>query len=107
MSDADWLTLQGWLDFPADYILVTCSGEAGAGIGPHRDAAYCGSEGVLWNVAGTCTFRYWPHRDAVEHETCETVELAPGSMIRFNAKHLHAAAPSPHRWAVAAWRAKR
>lgn len=106
------------INWPFDYCLVTYSGDVNPiGISPHRDASYADYEAYGWNLVGESKFLYWndrqsfgksassgmaPHSGPPTHE----INLAPGTVVRFNCKNLHAAIPLPRRWGVNFWRAK-
>lgn len=117
VDDATWSVLERWIEWRFDYCLVTFSGNDGIGILPHRDASFANYEGVGWNLSGQCCFRYWEERISFgrslavrrfgpdDPPTC-TVEMVPGTLVRFNTKNLHSASPTDSRWGMNFWRAK-
>lgn len=117
VDDATWANLERWIEWRFDYCLVTFSGDPPVGILPHRDASFCGFEGMGWNISGTCRFSYWMGRESFgrspdlknytpEHPPTHVVEMTPGTLVRFCVKNLHSAGPSRNRWGMNFWRVK-
>lgn len=116
VSDETWTWFEAAIGWRFDYALVTYSGDEASGvkgIAPHRDAAYASPLARGWHLSGSCTFSYWPERGgfgggtSAEPRSRMNIELQPGDLWQFDCKNLHAAAPSPGRWAMNFWKAKR
>jgi hypothetical protein len=116
-----WKALQDRIGWEFDFALVTYSGDGreGQGILPHRDASYADYEAYSLHLTGECRFDYWQGRDSfgagpsrVQHNPAvdaptESKLLAPGQVVRFNCKNVHAAVPGPGRWNINFWKGKR
>ena len=100
-ADSSWERLRAMTGWDFDWCLMTYSGEAAAGITPHRDAAFASNEARGLNVSGWCDFSIWEER--IEDGPTR-VRLFPGDLVVFDCKRQHAAEPSPGRWSVNTWK---
>ncbi len=123
--------LKELVEWDYDFCLVTYSGDRTAvGITPHMDAGYADFEARSIHVTGECRFDYWCNRESFgkgpkiggfdldrqtyqvldrlgeEAEPTHALNLAPGSIVRFNCKDPHAATPGLKRWNLNFWRRK-